>query len=129
MIQVFCPLVRGAKEAWAVDVDLLAVNATIENSDFNQVDNIIAIEGTIDTLKSQIDFQFDGIVCNILAEIIKPIIPAMGEIIKPQGWLILSGILVEQSVEITKILEQNGWAIAAMWKREQWCCINARRQN
>ena len=118
----------GAKEVWAVDVDPLAVSATRENSSFNHVDNIKVMEGSIDTIKSQVDFKFDGLVCNILAEIIKPIIPEMGEIIKPQGWAILSGILIEQSRDISGILEQNGWTIAALRKRGEWCCINARRK-
>ncbi len=118
----------GAKEVWAVDVDPLAVEATIENSRFNNVDNIKIMEGSITKIKSTADFKFDGIVCNILAEIIKPIIPDMGEIIKPKGWAILSGILVEQSIEVSTILEQNGWTIAALWKKGEWCCINVRRQ-
>ena len=118
----------GAKEVWAVDIDPLAVSATMENSKFNHVDNITVMEGSIETLKSNLDFKFDGIVCNILAEIIKPIIPDMGEIIQPQGWAILSGILVDQSMEISGILEQNGWTIAALWKRGEWCCINVRRK-
>lgn len=118
----------GAKQLWAVDVDPLAVRATIENSSFNDVDNINVMEGSIDTIKSNTNFKFDGIVCNILAEIIKPIIPDLGEIIKPKGWAILSGILIDQSMDVSGILEQNGWTIAAMWKRGEWCCINARRK-
>jgi ribosomal protein L11 methyltransferase len=73
------------------------------------------------------DSKFDGILCNILAEVIKGMIPEMSEIIKPSGWGILSGILVVQSTEIANLLEKNGWTIAAMWKRQDWCCINIRR--
>ena len=117
----------GAKELWAVDVDPLAVKATIENCQFNNVDKINAFEGSIEVIKSQTDFKFDGIVCNILAEIIKPMIPDMGEIIKPKGWLTLSGVLVDQSIEMSSLLEQNGWMVSALWKRGEWCCINAKR--
>ena len=118
----------GAKKVWAVDVDPLAVSATIENAHFNNIDNIEVGEGSIQYIKDNVDFKFDGIVCNILAEIIKPIIPDMGDIIKPKGWAILSGILIEQSMEVSSILEKNGWTIAALWKRGEWCCINARLQ-
>ncbi len=118
----------GAKEVWAVDVDILAVNATIENSEFNHVDRIEVMQGSIEQIKQKADFKFDGLVCNILAEIIKPIIPDMGEIIKPQGWIILSGILVEQSIDVTNILEEHGWIISALWKKDEWCCINAKRK-
>ena len=116
----------GAKEVRAVDIDPLAVSATKENASFNNIDHIQVSEGSIQQIKDNVDFKFDGIVCNILAEIIKSIIPDMGEIIKPKGWVILSGILIEQSMEISRILEQNGWTISALWKRGEWCCINAR---
>lgn len=116
----------GAKEVTAVDTDPLAIKATMENSLLNQVDNINVFQGSIEQVKKQGE-KYDGIVCNILAEIIKPMIPEMTEIIKPDGWVILSGILVEQSNDIASILEQNGWAIAALWQRDNWCCLNARR--
>lgn len=116
----------GAKSVTAVDTDPLATKATRENSLFNQVDNIKVLLGSMEQLKQQGE-KYDGIVCNILAEIIKPMIPDMTDIIKPDGWVILSGILVEQSKEIISILEQNGWTIASLWQRDNWCCLNARR--
>ena len=116
----------GAKGVTAVDTDPLAIKATMENSLLNQVYNINVSQGSIEEIKQQGE-KYDGIVCNILAEIIKPMIPEMTDIIKPDGWVILSGILVEQSNEIASILEHNGWAIAALWQRDNWCCLNARR--
>ncbi|HIK36710.1 MAG: 50S ribosomal protein L11 methyltransferase [Geminocystis sp.] len=116
----------GASKVFAVDTDPLAVSATLENSRLNQVYNIVVIKGSIEDVKAQGEL-LDGIVCNILAEVIKPMIPDMTAIIKPDGWTILSGILLEQSNEIVSILEKHGWTIAALWQREGWCCVNARR--
>lgn len=116
----------GAKSVTAVDTDPLAIKATMENSLLNQVYNINVSQGSIEKIKQQGE-KYDGIVCNILAEVIKPMIPEMTDIIKPDGWAILSGILVEQSNDIVSILEQNGWAIASLWQRDNWCCLNARR--
>jgi len=116
----------GAKQVTAVDTDILAVKATEENSLFNQVDNIKVFQGSIELVKQQGE-KYDGIVCNILAEIIKPMIPDMLDIVKPDGWVILSGILVEQSDDVISILKQHGWAIASFWQRDNWCCLNARR--
>jgi ribosomal protein L11 methyltransferase len=73
------------------------------------------------------DGAFDGIVCNILAEIIIELIPQMSAIAKPTTWGILSGILVEQIKPIADTLEQNGWVVAALWKKDEWCCFNIRR--
>jgi len=116
----------GASKVFAVDTDPLAVSATLENSRLNQIYNIVVIQGSIEDVKAQGEL-LDGIVCNILAEVIKPMIPDMTAITKPDGWLILSGILLEQSNEIVSILEKHGWTIAVLWQREGWCCINARR--
>ncbi len=117
----------GVKNIYAVDNDLLAVKATNENSYLNNIDNINVVHGSIKQLQAMTDQKFDGIVCNILADVIKPMIPEMGEIIKPKGWASLSGIIVSQSIEIANILEQNGWVISSVWKRDDWCCLNARR--
>lgn len=116
----------GVKQIYSVDTDSLAVKATKENSHLNKINTINIGQGSIEKLKSMTEEKFDGILCNILAEIIKDMIPQMTEIIKPDGWAILSGILIEQSMEIANLLEENGWIIATLWKRENWCCINAR---
>jgi ribosomal protein L11 methyltransferase len=117
----------GAKQIYAIDTDPLAIKATQENSYLNDIHDLHIGQGSIEKLKSMTDSKFDGILCNILAEVIKGMIPEMSEIIKPSGWGILSGILVVQSTEIANLLEKNGWTIAAMWKRQDWCCINIRR--
>jgi len=118
----------GAKRVIATDIDPLAVRATEENTEFNHIDNIEVYQGSIDKVQEVADVKFDGITCNILAEIIKTMIPEMASIVKPNGWAILSGILISQSGEISQVLEDNGWLIAMVWKRDNWCCINARRQ-
>lgn len=116
----------GVKEIYSVDVDPLAVKATHENSLLNNIQNIHIAKGSIDILESE-NIKFDGFVCNILADVIKDMIPQMVNIIKPSGWGVLSGILIEQSMDICNVLEKNGWKIAAMWKRESWSCIHIRR--
>lgn len=117
----------GAKEVYAVDTDPLAVKATQENSFLNTIKHLNVAKGSMETLRKMTDSKFDGIVCNILANVIQEMIPEITEIIKPKGWVILSGILIEQSMDVVRVLEKYGWLIAALWKREGWCCINARR--
>ncbi len=117
----------GVQQVVATDTDPLAVQATQENVHLNNLDKIGVFQGSIEELKEMSNVKFDGVVCNILAEVIQPMIPHFGDIIASQGWLILSGILLEQSIDITNVLEKNNWIIAALWKRDNWCCINARR--
>ena len=119
----------GAKCAYAVDNDILAVDSTIANCKMNEVasDRVIVEEGTIDRLKEMLPAPVDGFVCNILAEVIIDIIPDFGDIAKPTTWGILSGILLDQVKPIADTLEQHGWVVAALWKRQDWCCLNIRR--
>jgi ribosomal protein L11 methyltransferase len=69
----------------------------------------------------------DGILCNILAEIIVDLIPKMNPLVGPQTWGIFSGILLDQAKAMADVLEQNGWVVATLWKRGEWCCFNVRR--
>jgi ribosomal protein L11 methyltransferase len=69
----------------------------------------------------------DGILCNILAEVIIDLIPEMTAIAGPSSWGIISGILLEQAKPIADTLEQHNWVVATLWKRQEWCCFNIRR--
>lgn len=122
-------LLLGAKQAYAVDVDPLAVKATLENRDLNQVaaDRLIAAEGSLDRLLELLSGPVDGILCNILAEVIIDLIPGFEQIAKPTTWGILSGILLDQVKPIADTLEQHGWIVATLWRKQDWCCLNIRR--
>ena len=122
-------LLLGAKKAYAVDVDPLAVRATKENIELNQLNpaQLIVREGSVDQLLEVIDQPVDGLLCNILAEVIIDLIPQWRPIVKPTTWGILSGILLEQAKPVADTLEENGWIVAALWKRQDWCCLNVRR--
>ncbi len=122
-------LMLGAKKAYAVDTDPLAVKAAAENREMNLIDpdRLLVAEGSIERLKELIDSPVDGILCNILAEVIIDLIPGMSELAKPTAWGILSGILLEQVKPIADRLEQHGWTVATLWRRQDWCCLNIRR--
>ncbi|AFZ48739.1 ribosomal protein L11 methyltransferase [Cyanobacterium stanieri PCC 7202] len=119
----------GVEKIIASDIDPLAVRATKENMVFNNIDGIDVYQGSIDQLKAVSETKFDGIVCNILAEIIKTMIPDMGNIIKPQGWVILSGILVTQADDIKQILIDNDWSVTGYHSKENWCSIEAEKNS
>ncbi|MBF2049264.1 MAG: 50S ribosomal protein L11 methyltransferase [Leptolyngbya sp. IPPAS B-1204] len=124
-------LLLGAKHAYAVDTDPLAVQAALENREMNQIspDRLTVAEGSVDQIKQLISAPVDGILCNILAEVIIDLIPDMSAIAKPTTWGILSGLLLDQVKPIADTLEQHGWTIATLWRRQDWCCLNVRRAN
>ncbi|MBF2064988.1 MAG: 50S ribosomal protein L11 methyltransferase [Calothrix sp. C42_A2020_038] len=122
-------ILLGAKKAYGVDTDPLAVQATIENRILNGItaDRLSASEGSVEVLTKILDQPVDGIVCNILADVIIQLAPKISAITKPTAWGIFSGILVEQSKAVADVLEKHGWIVAALWKRKEWCCLNVRR--
>jgi len=122
-------LLLGARKAYGVDTDHLSVRASLSNRELNKIDpqKFIVQKGSIDQLKSLLEEPVDGIVCNILAEVIIDLIPQWEAIAKPTTWAILSGILLDQAKPIADTLEQHGWIVAALWKRQDWCCFNVRR--
>lgn len=119
----------GAEKVYAVDTDPLAVQSTFSNRTLNEIspERLIPAEGSVDIVTKLIDKPVDGIVCNILAHVIIELIPQMSAIAKPSTWAIFSGILIEQSKAVADALEENGWVVATLWKRKEWCCLNARR--
>jgi ribosomal protein L11 methyltransferase len=119
----------GNHQIYALDLDPLAVKATQENSALNNISDLHIYQGSIEKLQALKNLKFDGIICNILAEVIKELVPNMTEIMKPEGWAILSGMILDQSREVTSVLEKYGWDIASLHKRDQWCCINACHRN
>ncbi|MFM7571583.1 MAG: 50S ribosomal protein L11 methyltransferase [Snowella sp.] len=119
----------GAQKVYAVDNDPLAIQSARSNRHLNQINPsyLVINQGSITELLELAPDGVDGIVCNILAEVIAELIPQFSKLIKPQGWAILSGILLDQTQAIADTLEQNGWVVAALWKRGEWCCFQIRR--
>jgi ribosomal protein L11 methyltransferase len=119
----------GASKVYAVDVDLMAVKSARSNSHLNQImtQQLVVEHGSVELLQQIIKEPVDGIVCNILAEVIIDLVPQMSAIAKPSTWGILSGVLLEQAQSVTDTLEQHGWIVAALWRRQEWCCFNIRR--
>ena len=121
-------MLLGAKEVIGVDNDPLAVKTCRSNCLLNPInqDAITIEEGSVSEVAKQ-NKLYDGVLCNILAEIIVDLFPHFNSITHDQSWAILSGILVEQADRIADVVENNGWTIATIWKREPWCCFNIRR--
>ncbi len=120
----------GAIEICAIDNDYLAINSTESNFrlNFSNLDNFITYLGTFDELVSKYSLKsFDLITCNILAEVIKGIIPEISNSLKIDGELILSGILNSQKDEIFKLLDASNFLINDVSFKEDWVCITAQK--
>ena len=114
----------GAERVYAVDTDNFSLEATKLNARKNGVGDVVEVYcGSLDAVPRRVD----GLVCNILAEVIIELIPQFELVLRQDGWLVLSGILIEQAKMVSETLEAHGWTVAALWKRKEWCCLNVRR--
>ena len=120
----------GAKEVCAVDNDYLAINSTNSNFqlNFGNLKNLNTYLGSFNEviLENQLK-QFDFVVCNILAEVIKEMIPNIYKCLRNNGEVIFSGILNSQKDEIIKILIKNDLKLLDVTTRKDWACITAQK--
>ena len=120
----------GAKEVYAVDNDYLAINSTKSNFqlNFGDLNNLNTYLGSFNEviLKNQLT-QFDFVLCNILAEVIKEMIPNIYKCLRNNGAVIFSGILNSQKDEIIKILIKNDLKLLDVTTRKDWACISAQK--
>ena len=120
----------GANEIYALDNDYLAINSTESNFrlNFGNLDNLKTYLGSFDGLVSKYTLKnFDFILCNILAEVIKGIIPDIRNCLKIDGEVILSGILNSQKDEIIKLLKASNLRINDVSSKKDWVCITAQK--
>jgi ribosomal protein L11 methyltransferase len=107
----------GAGRVLAVDIDPLAIEATHKNAELNHV----KVDATLEARES---VGLDGIVANILKNTLLEFAPAFKRWIKPRGFVILSGLLVEHEAAVRsaygrlgfterKRLESAGWV--SLW--------------
>jgi ribosomal protein L11 methyltransferase len=87
----------GAQHAWAVDIDSQALWATRENIEKNHISQEIIETVTPDCLP---DIQADILIANILSGPLIELSSDLVRLIKPNGQIILSGILVEQAESV-----------------------------
>ncbi len=120
----------GANEVYAVDNDYLAINSTKSNFklNFGDLNNLNTYLGSFNEviLKNQLT-QFDFVLCNILAEVIKGMIPNINKCLRNNGQVIFSGILNSQKDEIIKILIKNDLKLLDVTTRKDWACISAQK--
>ncbi len=120
-ILAIAALKLGATQVIAVDHDPQAIIATNNNAKQNHVsDRLLAV--------SSDDFQpqhADIVMANILANILIELAPQVSELVKPEGELVLSGILHEQASQV--IAAYNEFSFTAPAQEEDWVRLQAHR--
>lgn len=113
----------GAKLAVGVDLDPVAVESSIENVGYNNLNNIEILHGN---LVEVIDGKADIVVANILAEIICILTDDVKRVMKDGGVFITSGIIHDRVDMVCEKLEATGFEVIEKNRDGEWNFIVAK---
>jgi len=118
----------GASSVVALDTDPIAVTATHNNAESNDVLNLLDIrEGSLETLLAE-GTQFDIALVNILAKVIISMCgQGLGSVIKSGGVGVFGGIIETQADEVEAALRTTGLTPYKRRMITDWVVIEARR--
>lgn len=112
-------LLLGAKSAFGVDIDKLAVKTAIENAKENGFEAPVfnAVNGN---LSEKVSGKYNIIVANIVADIIMEFNKEVGSFLDENGIYITGGIINIRKEEVVNSFEQNGFEIIANYEEKGW---------
>lgn len=126
-ILAMCAASLGAGQVQAYDYDAVAVKTARENIAKNGLDQVVSVARH--DLLVGLSLQGDLIVANIIADIIRTLLPQAHRCLKPGGIFVASGIISERKDEILKAAgqlelklleeaEEEGW-VALVWQAKE----------
>jgi ribosomal protein L11 methyltransferase len=107
------------------DVDPEAVEVALENAAINGVADEIEIE--VNKLGSYNGEEFDVVLANLTADVIIPLAAEFPQVLKPQGVLIVSGVLSEQTDDVRAALQSHNLSVIDMKPDGEWMTMALRK--
>jgi ribosomal protein L11 methyltransferase len=121
----------GAEHALGVDIDPEAIRASVKNAALNNISHQLELGiGSVPDVKAgKFSVQTAQLVfANILAPVLVQLLDqGLGALVMEAGWLILSGILTEQSSEVETALDAYGFHQVEKRQLGDWVALAARR--
>jgi ribosomal protein L11 methyltransferase len=117
----------GAREVLAVEGDALAMGALEENIERNGVGDRVAIhEGWMESELLAGMGSWDGVVANIESGVLRGLRSGLRTAVRPDGWLILSGILAEEWSTVRADFEAVGFSLSETDRDGDWVSAQLR---
>jgi ribosomal protein L11 methyltransferase len=126
----------GAASVLALDVDGVATSAATRNVAANAVADVVTVqqatlgapvEGAMPVPGLAYQAAFDGILANIVTRVIAERAAPLAAALRPQGWLVASGIIADREAEASTALEAHGLSIERRRQRGDWVALECRR--
>jgi ribosomal protein L11 methyltransferase len=111
----------GAAQVLAVELDPWAVSVARENVEINGVEDRVEVRAAaVGPSFLPGEAPFHGIVANIEAGILLPLLPGFQGGLEPGGWVILSGILGTEAAGVVEAAEALGLELEEEDREESW---------
>ena len=116
----------GAAKAYLTDIDPIAVESALHNSELNGVaeKTVVALSNLLDNA----DIQGDIMMANITGEVLKMLAPSIPKNLKQDGVLILSGIIESRLEMVKTAYEAVGMQVALERRKGEWFALVLKHQ-
>jgi ribosomal protein L11 methyltransferase len=114
----------GARKVVAMDIDPEAVRWAERNVRLNGLEGDIQLSAVpLDQWKE----TFFMVTANLILGTILDLMSQFPRVVKPEGWLILSGLLRDQVERVKSPLEDQGFVLYETLFQKEWAAILARK--
>ncbi len=126
-------MLLGAAPCCAVDIEENAVRIARENAHQNHLDasrytvlcgNVLADPSLVE----QIGTGYEMITANIAADVLNAMAPLFPTLLKPNGLLLVSGIISERASEVLDTIRQNGFTFQTQRESSGWVAAMCQKQ-
>jgi len=109
----------GAKEAWGIDIDPMAVKIAGDNGRLNgfSSDRLHLQAGN---LTDKISGTYDVAVANIIADVIIMLSDQIDQFLKPDAPFICSGIIADRAEDVKEALTEKGFTVIEKKTKKDW---------
>ena len=116
----------GAAKAYLTDIDPIAVESSLHNSQLNGVAEKTVVAHS--NLLENTDVQGDVMMANITGEVLKMLAPSIPKNLKKDGVLILSGIIESRLEMVKAAYEAVGMQVVFEKRKGEWFALVLRHQ-
>lgn len=121
-------VVLGAASAVALEADPVACSAARRNAKLNEAsDRVDLREVAVVPGSLGAGGPFDGVVANIGANVLRPLLPDLASVLAPAGWLLLSGATPREREDLVDAARATGLEVADEEVLEGWWTVRLAR--